>query len=72
MSLSRQEEFRDYLTGEPKNLHQFGNPYRAVDKKKQQVCNSYECIICSTYSQQSMTISISLIQSTHSFINRSG
>ena len=36
--LSKQEQFRDYITGEvEQNPNQFGNPYRIVDKKKTNV-----------------------------------
>lgn len=36
--LAKQEQFRDYLTGEVyQNPNQFGSPYRVVDKKKANV-----------------------------------
>lgn len=40
--LAKQEQFRDYLTGEVyQNPNQFGNPYRVVDKKRANVCLFY-------------------------------
>ena len=36
--LSKQDQFRDYITGDvEQNPNQFGNPYRIVDKKKTNV-----------------------------------